>query len=259
MEALEKRGLKSFLAALSGEKEERLSRERREELEAAVRYDQARRDLEYIDDQLRALLGQREALEDPAGELERLRKEKEALLRSMGGAVGAQLSGLDGQLAPLLRRLREVDEALSAGQQAGSALSFVRAELDDAEGLGTWDMLGGGLFVTMAKHEHIDEARAGIDQAQQALCRFRAELADVRVEDVPQIQIGEFATFADYFFDGLFADWAVQSGIHDAQANVEDAADRVEQALDGLRQLRGDLERQVQELERRREELVEQA
>lgn len=84
VEALEKRGLKSFLAALSGEKEERLSRERREELEAAVRYDQARRDLEYIDDQLRALLGQREALEDPAGELERLRKEKEALLRSMG-------------------------------------------------------------------------------------------------------------------------------------------------------------------------------
>ena len=115
------------------------------------------------------------------------------------------------------------------------------------------------MFVTMAKHEHIDEARAGIDQAQQALCRFRAELADVRVEDVPRIQIGEFATFADYFFDGLFADWAVQSGIHDAQANVEDAADRVEQALDGLRQLRGDLERQVQELERRREELVEQA
>lgn len=259
VEALEKRGLKSFLAALSGEKEERLSRERREELEAAVRYDQARRDLEYIDDQLRALLGQRETLEDPAGELERLRKEKEALLRGMGGAVGAQLSGLDGQLAPLLRRLREVDEALSAGQQAGSALSFVRAELADAEGLGTWDMLGGGLFVTMAKHEHIDEARAGIDQAQQALCRFRAELADVRVEDVPRIQIGEFATFADYFFDGLFADWAVQSGIHDAQANVEDAADRVEQALDGLRQLRGDLERQVQELERRREELVEQA
>lgn len=100
VEALEKRGLKSFLAALSGEKEERLSRERREELEAAVRYDQARRDLEYIDDQLRALLGQRETLEDPAGELERLRKEKEALLRGMGGAVGAQLSGLDGSLRP---------------------------------------------------------------------------------------------------------------------------------------------------------------
>ena len=74
-------------------------------------------------------------------------------------------------------------------------------------------MLGGGLLTTMAKHGHLDDAQAGIGWAQQCLSRFRTELADVRDMELPQVQVGEFATFADYFFDGIFVDWYIQSRI----------------------------------------------
>ncbi len=256
VEELERHGLKSLLARLSGDWEERLSRERREEMEAAVRWEQARRDLEYIDGQIHDLLVERKKLEEASGRMEDLWREKETLLKGAGGPVGRELAELSERLAALAGQRREVDEALAAGQSAEEALSGVLQELDDAGDLGVWDILGGGMLVTMAKHEHIDEARAGIDRAQRAMSRFRTELADVCVGDMPQVQIGEFATFADYFFDGLFADWAVQSGIREAQANVEEAYGRVRDALVRLRTLGRDLEEQSASLERRRDELV---
>ena len=59
--------------------------------------------------------------------------------------------------------------------------------------------------------------------------------------EIPQVYIGEFATFADYFFDGLFADWYVQSRIHDAQDGVSEVRMRVLSALDRLEEMEGAL------------------
>ena len=128
--------------------------------------------------------------------------------------------------------------------------------LDSAESWGTWDMLGGGLFTTMAKHGHIDDARAGIDHAQRALSRFRTELADVRDMELPQVQIGEFATFADYFFDGFFMDWMVQSKIQDAQEGVSEVHVRLLNALRNLEQMDQELAGRQAGLESERKELL---
>lgn len=67
-------------------------------------------------------------------------------------------------------------------------------------------MLGGGLFTAMTKHEHVDDARAGIDHAQWALPRFHTKLAGVRDMELSQVQIREFVTFADHFFNSFFMD-----------------------------------------------------
>ena len=121
--------------------------------------------------------------------------------------------------------------------------------LDSAESWGTWDMLGGGLFNTMAKHGHIDDA-------QRALSRFRTELADVRDMELPQVQMGEFATFADYFFDGFFMDWMVQSKIQDAQEGVSEVHVRVLNALRNLERMDQNLAEEQDGLKREREGLL---
>ena len=159
-------------------------------------------------------------------------------------------------LDALAAQRREVGEALHAGRQAEQALSGVLDSLDSAESWGTWDMLGGGLFTTMAKHGHIDDARAGIDHAQRALSRFRTELADVRDMELPQVQIGEFATFADYFFDGFFMDWMVQSKIQDAQEGVSEVHVRVLNALRNLERMDQELAEEQDGLKREREGLL---
>ena len=256
VEKLERGGLRALLLSLTGDREARLSQERREELAARLQYDQARRDAEDLEERIRDLLQEREELRAVRTRLEALLGEKAERLKELGGTGGTRLAELDRALDALAAQRREVGEALHAGRQAEQALSGVLDSLDSAESWGTWDMLGGGLFTTMAKHGHIDDARAGIDHAQRALSRFRTELADVRDMELPQVQIGEFATFADYFFDGFFMDWMVQSKIQDAQEGVSEVHVRVLNALRNLERMDQELAEEQDGLKREREGLL---
>lgn len=259
VDKLEKGGLRSLLLSLTGDKEVRLSQERREAAAARFQYDQARRDLEDIDGRIRAVLGEREALRADRARRDALLEEKAELLKQMGGEAGGRLAELDQKLDGVESQRREVGEALSAGRAAEQALAAVLDSLDSAEDWGTWDMFGGGFLSTMAKHGHLDDAQDGIGWAQQCLSRFRTELADVGRTDVPSVQIGEFATFADYFFDGLFADWYVQSRIHDAQDGVSEVHMRVLSALDRLEEMEGALAGEQAGLEAERQKLLQEA
>lgn len=257
VDRLEKGGLRALLLSITGDKEIRLSQERREALAAKLQYDQAQRDLEDIDGRIRAVLGEKDSLRIDRIRRDALLEEKAELLKALGGETGARLTELEQQLDELENQRREVGEALSAGRAAETALSSVLNSLDSAENWGTWDMFGGGMFATMAKHGHLDDAQTNIVYVQHHLSRFRTELADVQRMDVPQVCIGEFATFADYFFDGLFADWFVQSRIHDAQDGVSEVHTKVLHALRQLEQMDETMQGEQNALEVERQTLLQ--
>lgn len=172
------------------------------------------------------------------------RKEQDDVDRLEKGGLRALLLSLTG------------DREVRLSKERREALSAVLNSLDSAEDWGTWDMLGGGLLTTMAKHGHLDDAQAGIGWAQQCLSRFRTELADVRDMELPQVQVGEFATFADYFFDGIFVDWYIQSRINDAQRGVEAVDSRVCEVLNRLQWMDQELAEEQDGLKREREGLL---
>ena len=257
VDKLEKGGVHAFLLTLIGHKEERLDKERREALAAKLQYDQARSDLEYLENKLNGLIRERDGLRDAPEQLEALWTEKAELVKAMGGQTGARLVELDRQLSDVTHQQKEVQEALSAGENAKRLLGQVQDDLDSARSWGTWDMLGGGLIATMAKYDRLDSAQSSIRAAQRALSDFRTELADVSQLQVPSIQIGEFATFADYFFDGIFSDWYVQSSIKKAQEGVSEVRMKLTAALRDLEAASQDLNDQQASLKREREKLLD--
>ena len=257
VDKLEKGGVHAFLLTLIGHKEERLDKERREALAAKLQYDQARSDLEYLENKLNGLIRERDGLQDAPEQLEALWTEKAELVKAMGGQTGARLVELDRQLSDVTHQQKELEEALSAGENAKRLLGQVQDDLDSARSWGTWDMLGGGLIATMAKYDRLDSAQSSIRAAQRALSDFRTELADVSQLQVPNIQIGEFATFADYFFDGIFSDWYVQSSIKTAQEGVSEVHMKLTAALRDLETASQDLNDQQASLKREREELLD--
>ena len=129
-------------------------------------------------------------------------------------------------------------------------------QLDSAAGWGTWDILGGGMLATMAKHGRMNDAQNAAFQARQAISRFRTELADVSQLRVPDLQVGEFTSFADYFFDGLFVDLYIQDKIGTARRSAEETAAQVEDLLSQLRRERDRTVERAAELERERERLL---
>ena len=85
------------------------------------------------------------------------------------------------------------------------------------------------MLATMAKHGRMNDAQNTAFQARQAISRFRTELADVSQLRVPDLQVGEFTSFADYFFDGLFVDLYIQDKIGTARraADLERERERL--------------------------------
>ena len=79
------------------------------------------------------------------------------------------------------------------------------------------------------------DAQRLIEDAKAELRSFSRELADVDEFQEIGINMGDFLSFADYFFDGFIADWMVQSKISRAREQVEEAILRVDQILSRLR------------------------
>lgn len=98
-----------------------------------------------------------------------------------------------------------------------------------------FDFFGGGFITDMIKHSKLEDASRYMKQAKRDLQVFRKELADVNISSELRLDIGSFLTFADFFFDGLVADYLVQSKIGEARREVEHAIERVNEILSQLK------------------------
>lgn len=131
--------------------------------------------------------------------------------------------------------IMEVREAIVAGERALDSLYAARDQLKSARGWGIFDLLGGGFLTDMMKHSKINHAAKCMENAKYHLQIFQRELNDVTLPVNLRMEIGGFLSFADFFFDGLVADYLVQSKIASAREQVEDAISNVTNVLDALR------------------------
>ncbi len=129
---------------------------------------------------------------------------------------------------------REIMEAVNAGKQALQSLNAAREKLNSATNWGIFDMLGGGFFSTMIKHSKMEDSSELMEQAKRNLQVFQRELRDIQVSLDLRMEISSFLSFADFFFDGLVADYLVQSKIAEAREQVQDAIDHVKSLVEHL-------------------------
>ena len=129
---------------------------------------------------------------------------------------------------------KEVREALHAGEQALMSLQEAQRYLNSAENWGIVDILGGGLITDLIKHSKMNNAQQCMETAKRDLRQFQQELDDVD-EYLPNINVGDFLTFADFFFDGFITDIFVQSRISDSKKQVAEAIFQVESIVNRLK------------------------
>ena len=153
----------------------------------------------------------------------------------------------------------EIRVAIAAGSRALRSADYILSSLDAAQNWGTWDLLGGGLISTLAKHSSLDEAQDEVQQLQTELRRFKTELADVTIHTDMQVNVDGFLRFADYFFDGLFADWAVLDKISQSQSSVQTTKNQIESVISMLRSMEDTVDQTIKKLEDEKEAAVVKA
>ena len=234
VERLKKMSATAILYSILGKKEAKFDKEAQEAAAARLRYTAAVQQLEDCLARIQQVQQELDRLRDCEAQYAALFGQ--LLMRQPDAA--AQLEQLDLALAESQSQLRELEEAIGAGNAALQQASVVLDSLSSAAGWGTWDLLGGGLISDLAKYSHLDNAQQNIQQLQALLSRFRTELADVHMAP----QLGELASggllqMADIFFDNLFVDWAVLSQIHNSQAQMEQVRHQISGALEKLSRL----------------------
>ena len=259
VDRLEGRSLASFFYNVIGKMDERLNKEREEAYAARVKYDAAARELETIDGDIRRCEAELGELRGCEREYEATLREKSNAVKSAGGARAEEILKLEERNAYLENQMKELREAISAGNSARSTAESVLSSLDSAEGWGTWDLLGGGLLADVAKHSHLDEAQGAIERLQSQLRRFKTELADVTIHADMQVNVDGFLRFADYFFDGLFADWAVMDKISQSQSQVQSTKNQIDSVLSRLNSMMSAAEREQAQTKSKLDALVLEA
>jgi len=244
VDLLERRTLVRLWYYITGKTDEKLSKEKEEALAAAAKYDAAKAESIALGMQISKSQDELSRLSSCEARYAEKLKVKRSLIRAkyeQGSAEYDEFIRLDDRTAENSRKLRELDEAISAGESARGVAERAISHLESAEGFASWDLFGGGLIADMAKHEKINEAQELIETLQIRLSRFKCELADIDISADMSVDIGDMLKFADFFFDGLIADMMV--------------ADRISKSLDSVRTTRSKVAGMVNHLQSIREPL----
>ena len=260
VEKLEGRSLANYFLQVVGKLDEKLDQERREAYAAKVKLDAAERELAGIEADISEIQTQLNEIRVAEVQYKEELEKKRAMLKASGTAAADQILEIEQKIAALEAQKREIKEAISAGYSARSTADRILSELESADGWNTWDMFGGGGLIThMAKHSHLDEAQDLVSDLQSKLRRFKTELADIQITANMQVNVDGFLRFADYFFDGLFADWAVGDKISQSMNSVSCTRDKISRTLDKLSSMDQAAGRGIESLKQLLDELIVKA
>lgn len=259
VDKLEGTSLRSLFYGILGKREERLADEKEALLRSTLMHQLLVSELAAVEAQLDEIAAQEAAVEGAAERLAGARGDKAAWMSEHAGPAGEQLFKMSEEAGRLEALLEEIDEASRHGETALTLTDQVLGELASARNWGTFDMLGGGLLATMAKHDKIDSARQTQALAQEALLAFSRELRDVeiQIESAEAIEIDSFNKFGDYFFDGLIFDWSVQSKIKRSEEAVAKTRASIASAVSTLAEQRQAIGSRLEELVAGRLEFID--
>lgn len=254
---LENFSVANIFYSLIGEKLEKLDKEQQEVLVAKLKYEEA---LETIEDVKKELSEYNEKLALVANaqiEYEELMRQKEQLIHNNNTVWTKELVDLTEREASLSSMIKEYEEAIVAGEEAGATLKKAVKSLDSAMGWSTFDMFGGGFITTALKHDHVDHSKTHIHQAQRRLRHFQTELLDIENHLKIDLKIDGLLTFADYFFDGLIVDWVVHGQISDSYKQTKKVHKEVESLVRKLKLDYRNIEQELTTVREKRRQLLE--
>jgi hypothetical protein len=222
VEKMENSSLKSYIAMIAGRYGETLQKERQEMVEAKLKYDRAKEAFNKLDEKVKHHEGLKEELESVTRTYnEKLNDLKEKMIKE-DPRFKKLYENKRADYDKKSKELIELVEAIDAGSIVLKELNEAKKAFDSAANWGVFDMVGGGLLATMAKHNKINEGKRILNSVSNSLKDFNRELKDVdqsKFIDM-NIDLSDFLTFADYFFDGIFADFTVQSRINNVKSKI---------------------------------------
>lgn len=230
---LENNTLSKFFYNLTGKLDEKLDKETREMLTAKGIYDNAVFQLNNINTDIAKYEKRISELSDCEKQYEEAAKLK---LDEMKG-TNPEIVNIQIELARSANKLKEIREAVQAGNIAYAKAQEVSRELGKADNWAMFDIFGGGLIADMVKYDHMDKAQQLVNEMHSYMAAFKTELTDINMSVRVDAAVDGLLMAADYFFDNIFTDAAVQNKIQKATEQVNSIIFAINDALYNLNEM----------------------
>lgn len=237
MERIAGVSLQSFVATLLNNRTEKLENEEYEAIEAKRLYDAVTYEVEELQADIERLKSALNKQSEVEAAYQEAYEDKKNFIVLKSPEIWKMVQHLELRNANIDSDIKEIDEAIRASRVVLKSTKNAIIELKDAKNLGVLDMVGGGLLVTMAKRNHMSQAQAIINDLNVSLKKFSKELRDVKMEMISHLDIENYMSFGDYFFDGLFMDIMVQNKIDEAFNRVQSLNNNVQSVQQNLTSL----------------------
>lgn len=222
VERLEKQSLTTFVQNILGTYDEKLEKEKKEEVQAKIELDRAATLLESAHELLDILD------EEILRREEELNLLREDLMRT-NSFFKEKVTQQEKELLKLKQEEKEIKEAIIAGEHVLDKIDGVLKELDSANSMATWDMFTDSFFIDLMKYDKIDNAEKELAYLERALDRYQKELKDVDLEtSLAYEELSQMSRAFDIFFDNIFSDWNTRDTIRRNIAMLEDMIHEVE-------------------------------
>ncbi|MEZ7172311.1 hypothetical protein [Sporosarcina sp. OR05] len=245
----------------TGKWDEQMEREINEVAEAELKYNEAAKTVTDLQAELSRLKEQAKNADFQYvdEDWEDFLREKESWIRQNDSVATATLQKIADDRIRIRSLMREIDEAIEAGNKAVRALDAALDKLGNAEGLSMWDtFLGGGLVVSALKYSEMNSSDDLVHRAQRALRHYETELMDVQnvASESFQVNHNDFFTFTDIFFDNIFSDWMVHSRITDAKSKLNVVLRDVRRVQDRLKRKRDEAIEEIKRLDEQEQTII---
>lgn len=237
---LEKRGLRSMLQAIAGDREARLDKERAEALAAQLKHNAAIAELRDVQERIVTLEGLLAALGPADNEYQALLLEKQEWLIGQGGETGAELLERAEQQGRLTMKLREIDEAMEFAQEASNIMAKMLGYLHEARI--TWSTIVFDIFEDGCDRDKGVDAmgNAEVDavDARYALARLENALKNLELGEFCITYKDRFGGFAERVLTTFVGDLQTENELQATEESVKETSAQVETVLKKLRALR---------------------
>lgn len=235
VEKFNKISVVNIIGTIFNFREEKLYKEEQEYLEAKLRYEEYRVTVEELKNDLETTKSRIESISNYEERYEELIQEKSELLKGLDLNKRLELEEIEDSINRYVKEGIEIkeaiDEAINCDFTVNSALKY----LNDASGLATWDILGGGAVTSIMKHDAVNSAKKEIERLGYAITKLEKELSDINMVSISgNFNNIESSYLVDVFFDNIFTDISVSNKIDsslDSVRNVKNKLDRCKEEL----------------------------
>lgn len=236
---LKKLSLSNLISTAMGSKADKIEKEEKEYLMAKLQYDKCQSNVNLIKSNINDITNRLSGLSKCENIYDNLLKKKIELINVYGEeSTKNKIIYIEKNIDMYLKEMKEVDESIYVGNELLDEVRSAKKLLSSAKAWSTFDIFGGDLLSSMAKHSKIDDVQWHLSKISNLIKSFNKELKDVNISG---ISFSSSTKTFDIFFDNIFTDLSVDKHITDSYDNICVLEVKVENILSKLKRDSKDL------------------